>query len=59
MDLLLFNILTFSACDIWLSNTAVSILLTFLLDRFIVYIRASFGERNIAAKTMVDERFLI
>jgi len=58
-DLLLFNILTYSVCDIWFSNTAVSLLLTFLMEMIVVTIRRHYGQSNIASKTMVDERFLI
>lgn len=57
-DLILLNILTYSVCDLWFGSTALSILLTYLLDKLLVIVRAYFGERNIALKTSIDERFL-
>lgn len=57
-DLILLNILTYSVCDLWWGSSALSLLLTYLLDTFLVLLRRYFGERNMALKTMVDERFL-
>ena len=58
-DLLLFNILTYSVVDLWFSNTAASILITYLLNFAITWFRQSLGQANIAKKTLIDERFLI
>ena len=58
-DLLLFNILTYSVVDLWFSNTAASILITYLLNLAITWFRQSLGQANIAKKTLIDERFLI
>ena len=57
--MLLLNILSYSVCDLWFSNTAVSIIFTYIVNEVVVRIRGYLGQLNIAAKTMVDERFLI
>jgi len=57
-DLLIFNILTFAVCDLWFGNTLVSAFLTVLVNELLNYVRLSWGVDNIAAKTLVDDRFL-
>lgn len=39
--------------------TVMALFFTFLLDRFIKYLREEFGQDNISKKTFIDERFLI
>jgi len=58
-DLLLFDILLYSLVDLSGNNTLVSILVTFLVDRFFKILREWGGRRNISRKCLVDERFLI
>jgi len=58
-DLLLFNILCYSAADLWFSNTAASLLITYALNLFITWLRQVLGTATIARKTLIDERFLI
>lgn len=58
MDLLIFNMLTFAVCDLWFGNTLVSAFLTVLVNELVNYVRVSWGTSNIAAKTLVDDRFL-
>lgn len=59
LDWLLFNILTFAVCDLWFDDTMTSVLLTYLLDKGLMAARIHFGQRNLAGKTLVDDRFLI
>lgn len=44
VDLLLFNILTYSIFDLWFNNTLVSILLCYLCDWGICKVRSSLGQ---------------
>jgi meckelin len=46
LDLLVFNILTYCMFDLWLNNTALSILMTYLIDFCLCYIRESYGQVN-------------
>jgi meckelin len=39
--------------------TVMALFFTFLLDRFIKYLRQTYGQDNISKKTFIDERFLI
>lgn len=43
MDLLLFNILVYSLVDMWFGSTLTSILLAYLADYGITYLRSSYG----------------
>jgi len=58
-ELLLFNILTFAMCDLWFDDSLVSVVLTYLMEQLVVGVRSSFGQKNLAEKTLIDERFLI
>jgi meckelin len=58
-DMILFNILTCSVCDLWFGDTVTSILLTYLLMEFIMLFRRSYGHDNLGSKTLVDSRFLL
>jgi len=58
-DLLLLNILSYSLFDFWFNVTAVSCLLTFLLDWLLKIIRKQWGTALLSKKTLLDERFLI
>ncbi|GLC73394.1 hypothetical protein PLESTF_001370600 [Pleodorina starrii] len=57
--LYVYEALFFCAIDMGLRNVAVSALLTFLMIRAVAYVRAMFGEDNLARKTLVDRHFLI
>jgi hypothetical protein len=57
--MILFNILTYSVCDLWFGDTVISILLTYLLMEFIMLFRRSYGHDNLGSKTLVDSRFLL
>ena len=58
-DLWMHNVLTFNLFDMALGNTAVSVLGTYLVHMFLVWVRGSFGQGNLASKTLVDDRFLV
>lgn len=59
-SLLLLNLLWLLVID-WLSNWNIILAATviYFLDILIVMVRDSLGKKNIARKTMVDEKFLI
>lgn len=57
-DLMLFNILTFTTMNVWY-GTIVAALITYIMDNVFVIVRGSFGQQNVATKTMVDDRFLV
>ncbi|XP_012554486.2 meckelin isoform X1 [Hydra vulgaris] len=59
-NLLLFTLLFYLVVD-WLSgyNTILAVVLSYFIDSAIVSVRHTFGKKNLARKTMVDQRFLI
>jgi hypothetical protein len=59
IDLLAFNILTYSIFDLWFDNPTIAALATFLLNAFVSKLRSLLGQQNIAKKALVDARFLI
>ena len=44
LDLLLLNILMYSLCDLWFNNTMLSMLLTYLLEQILCFIRFELGK---------------
>lgn len=59
LDLILHDLLTFQVADIVFKNTAVSAFCTYLVHAVRKSARARIGRANIAAKTQVDDRFLL
>lgn len=57
--LLMLNICTYSLVDLWFDSVATSILLTYLLECLLCYVRQNWGQRTVARKTLIDGRFLI
>ena len=57
--LLLFDVLLFAIVDLIATDYVLAGFLTYLIDRLVTHLRDSFGRRNLARKTLVDERFLI
>lgn len=59
-SLLIFNLFLFMVID-WASNWNIILaaIITYFVDIAIVTIRDTMGKKNLADKTMVDERFLI
>jgi len=67
MQMMLFNILTWAVMDLWLDDTVTGMgnnpvaaaLVTWLLEKVYLWIRATLGSMNINSKTLVDGRFLL
>ena len=59
VELLIFNILTYSVFDMWSENTCVAILCCYVFDYALVYIRHTFGTAMVSSKTLIDDRFLM
>ena len=58
-SLLLFDISIYLMWDLIFENTFVAIFMTYISDKLIAWIRASWGEKNISQKTLIDDRFLV
>ena len=58
-DLVLFNILLFTCLHMATQNVIFSLGIVYIVHILLCQVRAQLGEENIAAKTMVNERFLI
>jgi len=59
LELLTLNILAYSIFDLWFGHTTTSMLLTYLLDLGLCFLRHYFGQAAISKKTLIDSRFLI
>jgi meckelin len=57
-DLVIVYALLHACCDLIWSSTALSLLIVYAADRVIQALRKLFGKRNLAAKTLVDFRFI-
>ena len=57
--LLLFEALLFCSIDMALRSVTVTAFITFIIVRAVAWVRAQWGEDNIAQKTLVDRHFLI
>lgn len=55
----MFESMLFVSIDMGLQNVPVTALIVYLIQRALAYLRASFGEDNVSAKTLVDRHFLI
>lgn len=58
-SILITDICIYEMWDLIFKNTLVSILLTYMSIKALVYLRNWFGERNISKKTLINEKFLI
>ena len=58
-NLLVFDITLYQLWDIITGNTFAAIFLAWIFDKLFTMIRRYMGERSIAQKTLIDERFLI
>merc|ERR1712034_80455 len=54
-----FNVLVFSIVDFSTGNTVLAVVVTWLVYSILSKMRCAGGKKNLAQKTMVDERFLI
>ena len=57
-DLLLWEVLSFCLVDHFVANPALAGLATWLMSEAVAYVRRWLGARNVAYKTLIDERFL-
>ncbi|NXP53510.1 MKS3 protein, partial [Heliornis fulica] len=57
--LLIFDILFFSVVDLAFQSFVLAAILTYLQHEIFRFIRNTLGQKNLASKTLVDERFLI
>nr|XP_032636007.1 meckelin [Chelonoidis abingdonii] len=57
--LLIFDILFFSVVDLASQSFVLAAVLTYLQQEIFRFIRNTAGQKNLASKTLVDERFLI
>ncbi len=57
--LFVFEAIFFCAIDMALSSAATSAFITYVVWRTVAWLRASWGEDNLAQKTLVDRHFLI
>ncbi|KAM9387053.1 meckelin [Phaethornis superciliosus] len=57
--LLIFDILFFSIVDLASQSFVLAAILTYLQQEIFRFIRNALGQKNLASKTLVDERFLI
>ncbi|XP_074646221.1 meckelin-like isoform X2 [Tubulanus polymorphus] len=57
--LLTFDIFLFCVVDLISQNFILAAIITYLIDQLLVLVRDSLGKKNLARKTLVDERFLI
>lgn len=57
--LLIFDILFFSVVDLASQSFVLAAILTYLQQEMFRFIRNTLGQKNLASKTLVDQRFLI
>jgi meckelin len=58
-NLLLFDMVIFTFTDVFASDFVLAAFVTYIVGQLLVLSRDSLGRRNLARKTLVDERFLI
>ena len=58
-SLTIFEVLVFSFTDLFAADYLISALVTYLVSKLIAVVRYTMGKRNLAAKTLIDKRFLI
>jgi meckelin len=58
-DIVTFLVALYAICDLVFGSIFVSIVVIFVANRTLSFIRQHWGQINISKKTLVDERFLI
>merc|ERR1711998_468811 len=58
-DFVVFHILCYAVWDLAFSNTCITVVLVWIIDKMMLSLRSERGIKNIALKTLMDERFLI
>ena len=57
-DFVIFLALFYACMDLLFSNTYVSIICTYVINRLLMFMRSHWGKINLSLKTLVDEQFL-
>jgi len=57
--LLLWDIAVYQVFDLATGNTLIALGCLYVAEKFLMWVRAYFGERNLSQKTLVDEAFLV
>ena len=58
-EVLLLGVLAYALLDMATANTFVAIFATYIMDLAVRKVRAELATRNIATKTLLDDRFLL
>jgi hypothetical protein len=58
-QLMLCYLFLYNAIDIYTQQTWLAIVVVYVVDLTFLFARRYFGFKNVAAKTMVDQRFLV
>lgn len=58
LDLLIWDILVYCVTDYSLQSPTIAAAVTYVVALALAWLRTHFGQRNIAFKTLIDERFL-
>lgn len=56
---MIFFIMAYNLFQRATGSSIISVAIIYCLEKVFKYLRHDLGERNIAAKTLIDERFLI
>ena len=58
-DMVMLGVLTYALLDTLTANTFVAIFATYAMDVTVRFVRKELATRNIALKTLLDDRFLL
>ena len=58
-DLVVLSVLTYGVFDMVYVDTFIAIFATYLLDLAVRFLRRELAKKNIAAKTLIDDRLLL
>ena len=49
----------FTAVNFYVENTMITMLVVYILEKILQYVRSSFGEKNVSRKSLTNDCFLI
>ena len=58
-DLVVLSVLTYGTFDMIFEDTFIAIFATYLVDLVVRFARRDLAKKNIAAKTLIDDRLLL
>ena len=58
-DFVLFDVIMLTCFDMWLSSIMLAVVFTYVIDSILLWARSYYGRRNVAEKTLTDEKFLV